>query len=121
MTMLMAASGGTKVALTVDYPPSVYSVGSGLPISGSTNAVQVGAPTYTNGSGTYTYSWVKIAGSTSVVITTSSTVERPFFRGINIGDSQAENATFEVTVTDTVLGLVDTDLVNVTCEWFSTL
>jgi hypothetical protein len=120
MTMLVV-TGVAQLLLTAEYPASVYSVGSGFPISGSTNAVQVGAPTYTNGSGTYTYSWVKIAGSTSITITTSSTVERPFFRGIGIGDSAPESATFEVTVTDTVRGLVDKDLVNVTCEWFSTL
>jgi hypothetical protein len=113
--MLMTLIGGATPGLGVDYPATVASNGSGSGTSGTTVAAQVGAPTITNGSGSYSYSWVRQSGSTAVNISATN-VERPTFNA-TASDGSPEVATWRCTVSDLILGTSAYDDVVVTCTW----
>lgn len=104
-------------ALAVDYPATVTSAGSGAAPSGDTPATQVGVPSYTSGSGSYTYSWAKTSGHVDVGIS-NSTIERPYFSASDV--TTIKSAVFTVTVTDTVTGATAQDTVTVNCTWTDT-
>lgn len=105
-------------AFTVNYAATVHSTGSGFEASGVTSTTQIAAPSYTNGSGNYTYAWVRLSGS-SIPAITNSTAERPGFNsgGVPVSDANPETATFQITVSDVTNGTSAVDTVEVICTW----
>ena len=85
-----------KSSLSVSYPGNVSSSFSGWDYCGYVDG-QVGAPTISGGTGSYSYSWARISGSTAIEIS-SSTVQRPVFFVSSLCNDTAI-ATWRVTVT----------------------
>lgn len=85
-----------KSSLSVSYPSNVSSSFSGWDYCGYVDG-QVGVPTISGGTGSYSYSWARISGSTAIEIS-SSTVQRPVFFVSSLCNDTAI-ATWRVTVT----------------------
>lgn len=85
-----------KSSLSVSYPGNVSSSFSGYDYCGYVDG-QVGVPTISGGTGSYSYSWARISGSTAIEIS-SSTVQRPVFFVSSLCNDTAI-ATWRVTVT----------------------
>ena len=85
-----------KSSMSVSYPSNVSSSFSGYDYCGYVDG-QVGVPTISGGTGSYSYSWARISGSTAIEIS-SSTVQRPVFFVSSLCNDTAI-ATWRVTVT----------------------
>jgi hypothetical protein len=85
-----------KSSFSVSYPSNVSSSFSGYDYCGYVDG-QVGVPTISGGTGSYSYSWARISGSTAIEIS-SSTVQRPVFFVSSLCNDTAI-ATWRVTVT----------------------
>lgn len=85
-----------KSSLSVSYPSNVSSSFSGYDYCGYVDG-QVGVPTISGGTGSYSYSWARISGSTAIEIS-SSTAQRPVFFVSSLCNDTAI-ATWRVTVT----------------------
>jgi hypothetical protein len=125
MTGILAAmissttGGGATLDLIVSYP-NVYAIASGPNIQGLVSG-QVGAPTFTNGSGLYSYAWTLTTVSSGLTTPTINlaTTQRPTFSA-NVREYVDSVSTWHVVVTDTGTGKVATDDITVRLVWINT-
>lgn len=100
---------------TVDYPASASGSASGFASAGFVETDTYAVPTFTGGSGSYTYLWTYQSGDAGIAIS-SATVQRPSWSAV-CEDGVPRSTVWLVTVTDTVTSQVATDTMSISLSW----
>lgn len=101
--------GGTGVSA---FPTSVFKTISSIDGASHTATTPSSFVTVTGGSGSYSYSWARLSGDTSITALTPAAASTGFTA--NMPPDTLIHAVFRCSVTDTVTGVVRTVDVDVT-------
>jgi hypothetical protein len=115
MTGAVAAAifSGAGAAFTASIPATLYGSGIGATSSGSVTTASATA-TVSGGVAAYTYAWAYVSGASGITINTPTGSGTTFTATVA---GTLKEASYKVTVTDSLGHTAVSDLIVVTLEW----